>query len=129
MVDYRSLTGRQWDYGQNDCFSLLRDYYKLLGIEVPDFPRPDSLERTDSLFLKYARAAGFDEVSFDERLLHDVIIMRLGTKSPMHAAIYVGGDKILHQRMNSVSALEPLGRYYRQSVAAVFRHAVGSVGG
>ena len=129
MVNYQALTGRQWDYGQNDCFSLLRDYYKLLGIEVPDFPRPNSLERADSLFLKYARAAGFDEVSFDERTLHDVIIMRLGTKSPMHAAIYVGGDKILHQRMNSVSALEPLGRYYRQSVAAVFRHAVGSVGG
>ena len=129
MVDYQSLTGRQWHYGHNDCFSLVRDYYKLLGVEVPDFSRPDSLERTESLFLKYARAVGFDEVAFDERMLHDVIIMRLGTKNPMHAAIYVGGDRILHQRMNSVSALEPLGRYYRQSVAAVFRHAVGSVGG
>ena len=129
MVNYRALTGRQWSYGQNDCFSLLRDYYKLLGIDVPDFPRPESLERTESLFLKYARAVGFDEVPFNERMLHDVIIMRLGTKSPMHAAIYVGNNKILHQRMNSISALEPLGRYYRQSVAAVFRHAVGSVGG
>ena len=129
MVNYRSLTGRQWHYGQNDCFSLLRDYYKLLGIELPNFSRPASLECSDSLFLKHAKAAGFKEVPFDERIPHDVIIMRLGTKSPMHAAIYVGGDKILHQRINSVSALEPLGRYYRQSVAAVFRHAVGSVGG
>ncbi len=129
MVNYRALTGRQWSYGQNDCFSLLRDYYKLLGIDVPDFPRPESLERTESLFLKYARAAGFDEVPFNERMPHDVIIMRLGTKNPMHAAIYVGNNKILHQRINSISALEPLGRYYRQSVAAVFRHAVGSVGG
>ena len=123
MVDYRALTGRQWSYGQNDCFSLLRDYYKLLGIDVPDFPRPDSLERTDSLFLKYARAAGFDEVSFDKRIPHDVIIMRLGTKSPMHAAIYVGGDKILHQRMNSISAVEPLRQYYWKRTVAVFRHA------
>lgn len=129
MVNYRALTGRQWSYGQNDCFSLLRDYYKLLGIDVPDFPRPESLERTESLFLKYARAVGFDEVPFNERMPHDVIIMRLGTKSPMHAAIYVGNNKILHQRMNSISALEPLGRYYRQSVAAVFRHAASSVGG
>ena len=129
MVNYRALTGRQWSYGQNDCFSLLRDYYKLLGIDVPDFPRPESLERTESLFLKYARAAGFDEVPFNERMPHDVIIMRLGTKNPMHAAIYVGNNKILHQRINSISALEPLGRYYRQSVAAVFRHAASSVGG
>lgn len=129
MVNYQALLGRQWDYGKNDCYSLLREYYALLGIELPDFPRPESLKRTESIFLKYARATGFQEVAFEDRERHDVLIMRLGTKTPMHAAIYVGGDKILHQRMNSLSALEPLGRYYRQSVAAVFRHAVGSVGG
>ena len=129
MVNYQALLGRQWDYGKNDCYSLLREYYALLGIELPDFPRPESLRRTESIFLKYARATGFQKVAFEDRERHDVLIMRLGTKTPMHAAIYVGGDKILHQRLNSVSALEPLGRYYRQSVAAVFRHAVGSVGG
>ena len=129
MVNYRTLLGRQWDYGKTDCYSLLREYYGLLGIDLPDFPRPESLERTHSIFLKYARAIGFELVPFDERCEHDVLIMRLGTRNPMHAAIYVGDDKILHQRMNSISALEPLGRYYRQSVAAVFRHAASSVGG
>ena len=129
MVNYRTLLGRQWDYGKTDCYSLLREYYGLLGIDLPDFPRPESLKRTHSIFFKHARAIGFEPVPFDERRKHDVLIMRLGTKNPMHAAIYVGGDKILHQRMNSISALEPLGRYYRQSVAAVFRHAASSVGG
>ncbi len=129
MVNYQALLGRQWDYGKTDCYSLLREYYGLLGIDLPDFPRPESLERTNSIFLKYARAIGFELVPFDERCEHDVLIMRLGTKNPMHAAIYLGDDKILHQRMDSVSALEPLGRYYRQSVAAVFRHAASSVGG
>tara|TARA_R110002012_G_scaffold76354_1_gene192734 strand:+ start:306 stop:677 length:372 start_codon:yes stop_codon:yes gene_type:complete len=123
------LLGRQWDYGKNDCYSLLREYYGLLGIDLPDFARPESLERTRSIFLKYAEAIGFKPVLFDERCEHDVLIMRLGTSNPMHAAIYVGGDKILHQRMNSLSALEPLSRYYRKSVAAVFRHAASSVGG
>ena len=129
MVDYQALLGQQWDYGKTDCYSLLREYYGLLGIDLPDFPRPESLERTESIFFKHAKAIGFKAVLFEDRRNHDVLIMRLGTRNPMHAAIYVGGDKILHQRMNSLSALEPLSRYYRQSVAAVFRHAASSVGG
>ena len=129
MVDYQALLGQQWDYGKTDCYSLLREYYELLGIDLPDFPRPESLERTESKFFKHAKAIGFKPVLFEDRRNHDVLIMRLGTRNPMHAAIYVGRDKILHQRMNSLSALEPLSRYYRQSVAAVFRHAASSVGG
>lgn len=128
MVDYRALIGRQWNYGQHDCFSLLRDYYQLLKIDVPDFPRPETLQAADNLFIKYARAAGFDEVLFEDRVPHDVLIMRLGTKTPMHAAIYVGDNKILHQRMNSISAVEPLRRYYWQRTAAVFRHATCHAG-
>mgnify|MGYP003141514790 FL=1 len=128
MVDYRPLMGRQWEYGKQDCFSLLRDYYQLLGIEIPDFPRPESLERTESIFLKHAKAVGFERVLFEDRKPHDVLIMRLGTKAPMHAAIYVGRDRILHQRMNGISAVEPLRQYYWQRTAAVYRHATCPAG-
>lgn len=128
MVDYRPLMGRQWEYGKQDCFSLLRDYYHLLGIEIPDFPRPESLERTESIFLKHAKAVGFERVPFEDRKPHDVLIMKLGTKTPMHAAIYVGRDRILHQRMNGISAVEPLRRYYWQRTAAVYRHATCPAG-
>ena len=120
--------GRQWQYGKQDCFSLLRDYYQLLGIEIPDFPRPESLERTESIFLKHAKAVGFERVPFEDRKPHDVLIMKLGTITPMHAAIYVGRDRILHQRMNGISAVEPLRRYYWQRTAAVYRHATCPAG-
>ena len=128
MVDYRSLTGKQWQYGERDCFSLLRDYYQLLGIDIPDFARPECLERTESIFLKHAEAVGFERVLFEDRAPHDVLIMRLGTRTPMHAAIYLGGERILHQRMNSISAVEPLRQYYWQRIAAVYRHATCPAG-
>ena len=128
MVNYQALVGRQWEYGKSDCFSLLQDYYQLLKIDIPDFPRPDSLEYTESIFLKYAKTVGFERVSFADRRQHDVLIMRLGTRNPMHAAIYVGGDKILHQRMNGISAVEPLRQYYWRRTAAVYRHATCPAG-
>lgn len=125
MVDYRPLTGKQWEYGKQDCYTLVRDYFALLGIELPDFERPVNLQRTDSIFLRHANTLQFDEVAFNDRKEGDVLIMRLGTRTPMHAAIYLKDDRILHQRMNSISAIEPLTRYYRDRVSAVYRHATG----
>ena len=127
MVNYLPLIGREFVYGTQDCYSLLRDYYALHGIDFPDFERPENLESTDSIFLRYAKTLGFALIDFDDREEGDVLIMRLGTRTPMHAAIYLAGDRILHQRMDSISAVEPFGRYYRQSVAAVYRYATGDV--
>ena len=51
MVDYQSLIGRQWEYGKADCFTLVRDWFKLQGIELPDYERPESTETCESIFL------------------------------------------------------------------------------
>ena len=123
MADYRSLIGLPWQYGINDCFSLVRRYYALAGVMLPDFERPKELQTSSSIFLEQAGALGFRETALSDLRADDVLIMRLGTDAPMHAAIYVGNQQILHQRMNSVSGVEALTRYYRMKTAAVFRYA------
>jgi len=125
MVDYRSLIGKAWKYGEQDCYTLVRDYFALWGVNLPDFDRPESLQCTDSIFLRHAPTLGFEQVDFNDRQEGDMLIMRLGTRTPMHAAIYLKDDRILHQRMNSISATEPLTRYYRDRVSVVYRHATG----
>ncbi len=128
MVDYKTIVGKKWDYGTQDCYTLLRQYYALLGISLPDFERPEDLESTDSIFLRHAKALGFRQVDLDERTESDVLLMRLGTRTPMHAAIYLPGNRILHQRTNSLSAIEPLRSYYWKRISAVFRHAACHAG-
>lgn len=123
MVNYRSLIGIPWKYGVNDCFSLVRKYYKLSGILLPDFKRPKDLKSSHSIFLEQAAAFNFQETSLDQIAAGDVLIMRLDTSAPMHAAIYVGDQQILHQRVNSLSGLEALSCYYRKRTSAVFRYA------
>ena len=123
MADYQSLIGLPWQYGINDCFSLVRRYYALAGVMLPDFERPKELQTSSSIFLEQAGALGFRETALSDLRADDVLIMRLGTDAPMHAAIYVGDQQILHQRMNSVSGVEALTRYYRMKTAAVFRYA------
>lgn len=123
MVNYQALLGRQWKYGVNDCFSLVRDYFKLRGIEIPNFERPADLESCESIFLLQAKACGFAEVGFAMRKPGDVLIMRLGTATPMHAAILLENEQILHQRQDSLSTTEGLTAYHVKRVAAVFRYA------
>ena len=122
MVNYRSLIGRKWDYGRNDCFSLVREWFSLQGVAIPDFERPADLDSCESLFLAEARACGFFQVELDRRRPGDILIMRLGTMTPMHAAILLKNEQILHQRQDSLSAVEPLRQYYMKRVAAVFRY-------
>jgi cell wall-associated NlpC family hydrolase len=123
MVNYRALIGRQWEYGKFDCFTLVRDWFGLQGIQLPDFERPDDLETCDSIFLQQALAIGFKQVGYASKRPGDVLIMKLGTSAPMHAAILLPNQQILHQRQDSLSAVEPLRRYYVSRVAAVFRYA------
>ena len=125
MDHYQSLIGRQWEYGVNDCFSLVRDFYALKGIMLPDFDRPADLETCQSIFLQQAERIGFQQVPYGKRRPDDVLIMRIGTKEPMHAAILLPNEQILHQRQDSLSAAEPLRQYYVDSIAAVFRYAAG----
>lgn len=129
MADYRALIGLQWQYGQQDCYTLLRQYFALQGIELADFERPADLELTPSIYLQEAEALGFQQVRFEDRRVGDVAIMNLGTMAPMHAAIFVEPWRILHQKQDSLSVVEWLSSYYVRRIAAVFRYAAGSSAG
>ena len=122
MADYKSLVGRQWLYGKFDCYSIIKDYYELLGIIIPDFERPKNLITTESIFMEEAPRNNFQLVDFDDRTKNDMLIMRLGTNNPMHGAIFLGDNKILHQKYKSLSCIENYNVYYRRSTKAVFRY-------
>lgn len=129
MANYQSLTGLPWDYGKQDCYTLVRQYFALQGVQLRDFERPADLELTPSIYLREAAALGFQRVDFEDRQVGDVAIMKLGTKEPMHAAIFVEPWRILHQKQDSISSVEWLSSYYVRRIAAVFRYAAGSSAG
>ena len=96
---------------------------------LPDFERPADLELTPSIYFQQAENLGFERVAFEDRRAGDVAIMRLGTKEPMHAAIFVEPWRILHQQQDSMSVVEWLSSYYVRKIAAVYRYAAGSSAG
>ena len=56
------LTGRRFEHGVTDCYTLFRDAYHLAGIEMPDFHREDDWWRNgQNLYLDNLEATGLLE--------------------------------------------------------------------
>ena len=62
----------------------------------------------------------------NDRLPNDVLLIRIGSKAPMHAAILLPNERILYQKRNSLSRIEPFNAYYVRRTEAIFRYAAGN---
>jgi len=116
------LLGREFVHGVHDCYSLVRDYYKLeLDIELPDFERADNWwDNGQDLYRTLFAEAGFRQV--DELREHDGILMQIRSPVPNHAAVFLGDDKILHHLNRGLSRRDVFGGYWARHKTAYLRH-------
>ena len=114
------LLGRTYLWNVRDCFSLVRDYYRLQGHTVPQalrsrapglYPPADPRARP---FTTWAPLCGFRAINSRDRQPGDTVTMRMRNWSdpervnwprtePNHCAIYLGNAKYLHQLRDTVS--------------------------
>ena len=72
------------------------------GVELPDYERPESTQTCESIFIAEAERIGFQQVTMQTRQPGDVLIMRIATRTPMHAAVLLPDERILHQQRDSL---------------------------
>ena len=92
------LIGRQWVWAISDCWTLVRDWYALHGLLLPDWDRP-SLEEFEArpLFDGLWEAAGFYELPADALLQPgDALLMRIGDQQLNHVGVFIGNGMMLH---------------------------------
>lgn len=116
------LIGRQFNHGVLDCYTLIRDYYEReLSITLPDGDRPDEWWlKGMNIYLNGFRDAGFDVVGKPQR--NDVLLMRVASPVPNHAAIYLGDGKIMHHQMGRLSSKDIYGGWYEKVTTHILRH-------
>ena len=119
------LVGREFVHGITDCYALVRDYYKtVLNIQLNDYARADVWwskgDNTENMYLDYFDKEGFAKV--DSLKPHDLIFMTIASKVVNHAAVYLGGDRILHHFANRLSNDEDtVGKWHKQ-IHGFYRH-------
>lgn len=116
------LIGRKFVHGVVDCWSLVRDYYSQeLGIQLPDYQRADNWWLAgQNLYLDNLENAGFVRVK--EMQKHDMLLMRVASPVPNHAAVYIGDGHILQHCHGRLSSRDVYGGYWRKVTAYICRH-------
>lgn len=136
---YRApLVGRSFHHGDLDCYGLARDFYAWeLGIELPDFDRPDWWwEQPDGgeLYLEHFEECGF--VRVDGPMQYgDGILMQYRSERVNHAGVYLGEhtlhtqpglhdipNAMLHHAMPRLSERVVYAGYWRDITRMVVRH-------
>jgi len=126
-MEYAELVGRPFELGRYDCFTMVRDLYILnFKIELSNYARPKDwdADQIDIIGLSY-EAEGFDKVEdWTLKTLNpgDLLCMAIGSSKANHMAVYVGGNQIVHHKVNSMSDVETLRDFWRKSICYVLRH-------
>ena len=120
------LRGRQWVWGLQDCYSLVRDWYKEeKNIELRDWDRPTTPEEflINPMFEKCAWRTGFRELRSDEKLINgDLLFMSIGSPGLNHVAIFLDGD-VLHHLADRLSCKEPYSEWLLKCTGKRLRYA------
>ena len=98
-----TLLGREYEFGKNDCYSLVRDYYnqeyniKLKSIPFEDDWWEKGLNYFDDLF------DSFNFVEVQEPKKGDVIVFTIRSPIPNHCGVYFNEGIFLHHAVHRLS--------------------------
>ncbi|KVK77804.1 C40 family peptidase [Burkholderia sp. MSMB1498] len=119
------LVGRSFAHGVLDCYTLVRDWYRVEHeIVLPDFPRRDAWwEAGEDLYMQHYRTAGFVALQGPEPVPErgDVILMQVRAPVPNHAGIYLGDGTMLHHLYDKLSSRDVYGGYWREVTRLILR--------
>lgn len=117
------LLGRDFIHGEQDCYTLFRDAYMLVGLDFPNFHREDLWwENGGNLYLDNMEKHSFFRIDDGPRL-GDVILMQVGADVPNHAAIYLGKwQQVLHHSPKRLSKRDSYDGYWFKHTHSIWRH-------
>lgn len=110
------LIGRKYRSGAMDCYSIIKDAYKLwYNIELPDFPRDEAFwELGENLYTDNFGCAGFELITSHQLMPGDVILGSIRGKGIVnHGAVVLNNKEIIHHMVDSLSKRDGLSRWFR----------------
>ena len=119
------LYGRTWIWGKHDCWSLITDYFlNKKQINLKFWERPKSIKTfcENPYFEKVLTGSGFKEISKDNIINDDVLLMQGPDEKLNHVALYIGDQTILHHNIRQLSCRELYDLRYIEATKKVYRY-------
>jgi proteasome lid subunit RPN8/RPN11 len=126
MDMFKSLVGRDYELGVNDCFSAITDYYKSKDLTI--LKRPFHLPKdrwwidgADYFTENNINTWGFNKVEGPMQE-GDLLIFKVMSEVPNHCGVYIGEDLFYHHAINRISCRENLFPQWKKYIIGVYRY-------
>lgn len=127
MIKTEGLEHREFIWGEQDCFALVRDFYKLnFDINIRDYARPNFWEAdVMNIILEAYQHEGFVKIAnwkLEDLRPGDVMCMCVRESNPNHFGVYTGSNEFIHHLFGNLSAVSPLKGHWLHYTAFILRH-------
>ena len=121
----KDIVGRPFIRGFWDCYTACRDYYKVKhGVNLRYYfpPEDDALDDYDHFEDNFEKE-GFSRIDFADAKKGDAMLFKIGkSKTINHAAIFLGGSRILHHGVGSKACVIDMDHRLMKYSYIVVRH-------
>ena len=118
--------GREYIFGEKDCFEAMRDYLKTKNITIPPrIPFEDNWFDKDLDYFSpdVVKEWGGQEVSIKDIQENDVITFSVHSKVANHCGVYLKNDIFYHHAVQRLSCRENLYPFWVKFIDRVYRYA------
>lgn len=118
------LEGRDWAWGQSDCWTLVRDWFAWeRGIGLRDWTRP-AVEAFNAapMFEDCWAATGFAETPAADLQPGDCLLIDRTGNGADHVAVYLGDNRILHHLIDQKSRIDLYSEYWMNVTKRCLRY-------
>ncbi len=116
---------KNFTIGVNDCFSLMKDYFKNeLNINISNYSRKENWHIDNpKIMLESFGKEGFIEINDIGKLkLHDVLLFGKNKNELYHIGIYQENNLMLHHPRDSKSCIEDINLHWLNKLMLIIRH-------
>ncbi|MDD2988931.1 MAG: NlpC/P60 family protein [Zoogloea sp.] len=121
-VPIQPLEGRQYVHGVYDCWGLVRDYYRLRGKAINNYPRDNEWwDHGEALITDLTlKDEGFNPIKLSELQIGDLLTYKINSPVTNHFAVYTAQNEILHQLSFRLSGKDSFSKW-RKFLTGAYR--------
>lgn len=126
---YNKLIGRDYIFGEQDCFEAARDWFLVHGIIMP--PRRKWLDNWWEQGYNYisSEVLNWPVEQVKDLIYGDILALTINGDIPNHIAIYLDNDIIFHHAVNRLSCRENMYPFWAENIYGIYRYKDSSPGG
>jgi len=121
----KDLYGREYKFGEADCFEAMRDYLATQDIHIsPRAAFEDDWWKKDLNYFtpEVVKLWGFKEINLSELQPNDMLVFNVFSEVPNHCGVYLGNEVFYHHAVNRLSCRESLYPMWIEYLTGAYRH-------